>query len=192
MTGDVGHRVVREGQGGYGMVWHDTAMEEDDFISKTRRKRQMKELQDVGAALVKLSSEQLARVDMPESLRDAVVACKRFTKHEAIRRQMQYIGRLMRKIDSAPIAEQLARMEAPSKRHTALFHVAEKWRTEILADSEAVTRFVQEFPEADPERLRELAEVARREQATSRAPRNFRELFHVLNAIVQDHGKEQP
>ncbi len=175
------------------MVWHDTAMEEEDFISKTRRKRQMKELQDVGAALVKLSAEQLARLTMPESLRDAVLECKRFTKHEAIRRQMQYIGRLMREIDAGPIAEQLARMEAPTKRHTALFHVAEKWRTEILADpATALARFVKEYPEADPHRLRELAETAREEQTTSKPPRNYRELFHVLNAIVQDHERKHP
>jgi len=174
------------------MVWHDTAMEEGDFISKTRRKRQMKDLQDVGAALVKLSAEQLARLDLPESLRDAVLECKRFTKHEAIRRQMQYIGRIMREIDAGPIAEQLARLEAPSRRHTALFHVAERWRTEILADPGAVARFVKEFPEADPHRLRELADTAREEQRGSKPPRNFRELFHVLNAIVQDHARRHP
>ena len=63
-------------------------MEEKDLISKTRRKRQMKELQDVGAALVKLSPEQLAHIDLPETLREAVLACRGFTKHEAIRRQV--------------------------------------------------------------------------------------------------------
>ncbi|HTS85599.1 MAG TPA: ribosome biogenesis factor YjgA [Usitatibacter sp.] len=174
------------------MVWHDTAMEEGDFISKTRRKRQMKDLQDVGAALVKLSTEQLARLDLPEPLRDAVLECKRFSKHEAVRRQMQYIGRIMREIDAGPIAEQLARLEAPGKRHTALFHVAEKWRAEILADPGAIARFVKEFPEADPHRLRELATDAREEQGASKPPRNYRELFHVLNAIVQDHARRHP
>ncbi|HLX21728.1 MAG TPA: ribosome biogenesis factor YjgA [Usitatibacter sp.] len=167
-------------------------MEDDDFISKTRRKRQMSELQDVGEALVKLSAEQLARLEMPESLRDAVLECKRFTKHEAVRRQMQYIGRLMRKIDAGPIAEQLARIEAPSQRHTALFHVAEKWRTEIISDLDAIERFVKEFPEADAERLRKLAATVREERLTSRPPRQFRELFHVLNAIVQDHERKHP
>ena len=64
-------------------------MEEDDFISKTQRKRRSTELQDVGAELVKLSLEQLARIDMPETLREAVTECKRLTTHEGIRRQMQ-------------------------------------------------------------------------------------------------------
>src|SRR5262245_18470676 len=113
-------------------------MDEDDFISKTRRKRQMTELQDLGATLVKLSPEQVARLDLPEELRDAVLECKRFSKHEAIRRQMQYIGRIMRGIDSAPIAEALAALHAPSNKQTALFHLAERWRQELLADPEAV------------------------------------------------------
>ena len=57
--------------------------EPDEFISKTRRKKEMRQLQDVGAALVELSREQLARIDMPESLREAVAACQSITKHEA-------------------------------------------------------------------------------------------------------------
>ena len=93
-------------------------MEEDDFISKSRRKRQMTELQELGAALVKLAPDQLARIEMPESLRDAVSECRKFTKHEARRRQMQYIGRIMRDLDAGPIAQQLAAMHAPTHAQT--------------------------------------------------------------------------
>ena len=167
-------------------------MEEDDFISKTRRKREMTELQDLGAALVKLSKEQLARIDMPESLRDAIDECRRFTKHEAIRRQMQYIGRIMRNIDAGPIAAQLAEIEAPSKRQTALFHVAEQWRADMVESADAIARFVGEFPEADAKRLQELATQAREEKRTSKPPRSYRELFHVLNAFLQEHGRRRP
>jgi ribosome-associated protein len=167
-------------------------MEEDDFISKTRRKRDAKELQDLGAALVKLSKEQLARIEMPESLREAIGECRRITKHEARRRQMQYIGKIMRDIDAGPIAAQLAQIEAPSKRQTALFHVAERWRADLMAEPEAVARFVKEFPEADPHRLRELAEGAREEKRTSKPPHSYRELFHVLNALLQDHARRNP
>jgi ribosome-associated protein len=167
-------------------------MEEDDFISKTQRKREMHELQDLGKALVKLSREQLARIDMPESLRDAVMECRRFTKHEAIRRQMQYIGRIMRDIDSSPIAAQLAELEAPSKRQTALFHVAEQWRADFLDDPAAIARFVAQYPEADVNRLRELAEQARQEKRAARPPKRYRELFHVLNGFLQDHARRHP
>ena len=159
--------------------------EPDDFISKTRRKREMAELQDVGAALVKLSREQLARVDMPERLREAVTACQQITKHEARRRQMQYIGKIMRTIDAAPIAEQLGAFEAPTKKQTALFHVAEKWRDDLLADPQAMERFAREFPHADSHRVRQLLEATRAERAAHRAPKHIRELFHAVNAAVQ-------
>jgi ribosome-associated protein len=167
-------------------------MEEDDFISKTQLKRQMLELQDLGKALVKLSREQLARVDMPERLRDAVMECRRFTRHEAIRRQMQYIGKIMRDIEAGPIAAQLGELEAPSKRQTALFHVAERWRTELIEDPQALDRLVKEYPEIDRERLRELADKAREEKRASKPPRRYRELFHVLNGMLQAHGRRNP
>jgi ribosome-associated protein len=165
-------------------------MEEDDFISKTRRKREMSELQDVGAALVKLSAEQLARLDIPEELREAVLACKRITKHEAARRQRQYIGRLMRHIDSAPIVEQLSALEAPSRKQTALFHVAEKWRDDILRDDDAIARFAAEFTAANVPRLKALAGAAREEKSAGRAPKHVRELFHAINNTVQEQARK--
>ena len=166
-------------------------MEEDDFISKTRRKRQATELQDVGAALVRLAPEQLARIDMPESLREAVLECKRYNKYEAIRRQMQYIGKLMRDIDGAPIVEQLNELHAPSRRQTALFHVAEKWRTALLADPENVVRFTTEFPQADAALLRELIARAKAERESDQPPKRYRELFHIVNGILQEHARRQ-
>ena len=164
-------------------------MEDDEFISKTRRKRHMTELQDVGAALVRLSPEQIARMELPEALRDAVLECKRLSKHEAVRRQMQYIGRLMREVDAAPIAEKLAAIEAPSRRQTALLHLVERWRDEMLHDAGAVDRFAREFPHADLARLKALVTAAAQERHGNRAPKQFRELFHVLNAIIQEQAR---
>jgi ribosome-associated protein len=168
-------------------------MSDDDFISKTQRKKQMHELQGVGAALVRLSAERLARIRMPEALRDAIVAAQGITKHEARRRQLQYIGRLMRDIDAAPIAAQLAELEAPSKRQSALFHVAERWRPELIDDPAAFERFVKDFPGADEKRLRDLLHAARAERGAGRQTRAFRELFHEVNTLVQERaGRGSP
>ena len=166
-------------------------MDDDDFISKTRRKKQMTALQDLGAELVKLSPELLARIEMPQELREAILACKRFSKHEAVRRQKQYIGKIMRDIDADPIARQLEAMQAPSRIQTALFHRAEQWRGEIMASDESIARFAHEFPEADPHRLRALAASARSEQGSGKAPKDYRELFHAINKILQDHGRRK-
>jgi ribosome-associated protein len=164
-------------------------MDEDDLISKTQRKRRMHDLQDVGAALVELSEAELARLDLPERLHDAVLACKGIKKHEARRRQMQFIGKLMRDIDSEPIAERLRALAAPTQRDTALLHLAEKWRTDLLDAPDAMARFTREFPGADAVRLANLVKGAKEERAASRPPKCFRELFHAVNALIQEQAR---
>lgn len=164
-------------------------MEEEDFISKTQRKRQATEQQDVGAALVKLPREQLERMRLPEPLLEAILECKRLTTHEALRRQKQHIGKIMRNVDAAPIAAQLAALNAPSRRDTALFHLAEKWRQDMLDDTERIDWFCAEFPRANAKLLRSLVEQAKAERAAEKPPRKFRELFHVLNTIVNEEAR---
>jgi ribosome-associated protein len=163
--------------------------EDDDFISKTRRKKDATALQVMGKELVALSPERLARIDMPENLREAVVECKRLNKHEAIRRQMQYIGKIMRDIDAEPIAAQLNAMKAPTARDNALFHLAEKWRLELLEDPEAMGRFMATFPGANVSELRMLVEKTREERSKGTGPKRFRELFYFVNAAIQQREK---
>jgi ribosome-associated protein len=167
-------------------------MSDENLISKTRLKRQMHDLQAIGAALTRLPAEQLARLELPEELREAVLACRAMTKHEAVRRQMQYIGRVMRGIDAGPVVAQLEALRAPSSRETALFHRAERWREEFLADPGAVERFTREFPEADPRRLRDLAASALEERRAERAPKRYRELFQAINAVLRDQARRHP
>ena len=167
-------------------------MSEPNLISKTRRKKQMQDLQEIGAALTRLPPEQLDRIDLPDDLREAVVACRKITRHEAARRQMQYIGKLMRDLDAGPIAAQLDALDAPARSDTARLHRVERWRSEMMADASAVERFVGEFPEADPHQLRNLAALASEERRAERPPRRFRELFQIINALLQEHDRRQP
>ncbi|MGE0357364.1 MAG: ribosome biogenesis factor YjgA [Burkholderiales bacterium] len=166
-------------------------MNDGDLISKTQRKRRMLALQDVGKALARLPEHELARLDIPPVLREALAECRRLTTHEAIRRQLQYIGRLMRKIDAEPIAARLEAMHAPSRRATALFHLAERWRDDMLADPGAVARFAAEHPGADERRLADLAAAALEERRAERAPKRYRELFQAVSAILRD-GERGP
>jgi ribosome-associated protein len=167
-------------------------VEEDDFISKSRRKRESHALQDLGEALVVLPAEQLARIDLPEKLRAAVTEARNITKHEARRRQMQYIGKLMRAIDAEPIRAQVEAIHAPSERATALFHLAERWRRELLANDDALAGFAREFPSADVAAATRLVAQAKAERDAGRAPKHFRELFHFVNALVQDRAGSEP
>lgn len=171
---------------------YEDQMSDENLISKSRRKRQAHDLQDLGKALTRLRADQLARLEMPDDLREAVAACREMTKHEAIRRQLQYIGRIMRDMDCAPIAAQLESMHAPSHGQTALFHRAERWRTQILADPGAADQFALEHPGADPKRLRDLAAAATEERQAERPPKRYRELFQVISAILQEPAKRDP
>lgn len=160
-------------------------MEDDDFISKTRRKKQSHDIQSLGVALTKLSAEQLARFNLPETLLDALIEAKRFTKHEAVRRHAQYIGRIMREMDVEPIAAQLAALNAPTNKDTALFHLAERWRTDLMADPSTIPAFAQEFPGVDERTLADLIEAAKKERDAEKPPKHFRELFHVINNAIR-------
>ena len=157
---------------------------QDELTSKTRRKKDMQALQDLGAELVELNQDQLASIQLPDSLLDAVQEARRLTRHEARRRQMQYIGRLMRDVDAAPIRERLDAWKGQGREHTAQLHALERWRDELLAGDPALARFLNEFPGADSQKLRALIRNARREQKESLPPKSYRELFRVLREIV--------
>jgi ribosome-associated protein len=165
-------------------------VQDEEKPSKTRRKREMHELQALGARLVELNSEQLAAVGLPEDLRDAVEFARRTTKHEARRRQMQYIGKLMRSVDPEPIREKLKIWDSVSAEHTAQQHRVERWRDRMLEDESAVDELAHIHPGIDARRLRALARKAREERAAGAQPRAYRELFRALRQIVVDSARE--
>jgi ribosome-associated protein len=159
--------------------YHNSAMQ-DEIVSKTKRKQEMHALQALGAALVALPEAQLGGLSLESRLHEAVVAAKRIKSHEAKRRQMQYIGRLMREIDPEPIREQLAAIEGYSARATAEHQRLETWRERLLADEEVLTEFVAAFPAADLQALRALLRNARKEMKEGKPPRAYREVFRLL------------
>src|SRR5262252_3447351 len=106
----------------------------------------MHELQALGARLVELSADHLDEVGLPEDLRDAIDFARRTTKHEARRRQMQYIGKLMRSVDPAPIREKLKIWDGVSVEHTAQQHRVERWRDRLLEDERSEERRVRAHP----------------------------------------------
>jgi ribosome-associated protein len=155
----------------------------DEPISKTRRKREMTELQSLGAALAGLPESQLDQMQLEAKLRQALTDAKRITSHEAKRRQIQYIGRLMREVDPEPIRARLAAVEGRSAQASAAHRRLEAWRERLLADDGALTVFALEHPRADLQEIRSLIRSARKEQKEGKPPRAYRELFRVLKTI---------
>lgn len=161
-------------------------MEEDEFQtrpSKSQKKRDMHALQEMGAELADLSAQRLARIDMPDELRQALREAQRLTRHEARRRQMQYIGRLMRDADPAPIRAALDAINGASAVETARQHRLERLRERLLEDESVLTEIGAAHPGADLTRLRQLRRGALHEREAGKPPKNFRELFRLLREI---------
>lgn len=153
---------------------------QQEILSKTKRKREMHDLQALGAALVSLSAAHLERMSLPEPLAQAVRDARRIASHEAKRRQIQYIGRLMREIDPEPIRAQLAAVEGGSAQERARHQRLEHWRARLMEDDGALTEFARAHPAADLQQLRALIRNSRKEQAEARPPRAYRELFRAI------------
>jgi ribosome-associated protein len=159
--------------------------EQDELLSKTKRKQAMHALQDLGETLVKLNAQQLSRLSLPEPLIEAVVEARRLKKHEAIRRQMQYIGRLMRQIDAEPIQAQLDAWRGEHNQETAHHHQLERWRDRLLTEDDAVTEFADAYPGTDVQQLRNLIRNARKESELKKPPKSTRMLFRMIREISQ-------
>jgi ribosome-associated protein len=157
---------------------------EAEFVSRTKKKQQVEELQKLGVALVDLPATQLDALGLPALLLAAVREAQRITSHEARRRQLQYIGKLMRKVDPEPVRAALAMIAGQSALARAQQRRLEGWRERLIGDDLALTAFAGEHPGADLQELRTLIRNARKEIAESKPPRAQRELFRVLRDFV--------
>lgn len=153
---------------------------EQEPLSKTKQKAAMQGLQDMGEELIGLSKARLAQLNLPDTLLEAVKLAQRITGNPAIARQKQYIGRLMRDIDTAPIADQLARWKGGHQEENAHFHRLEKLRERLLQDDAALSDYLRDHPSADSQQMRTLIRNARKEAEAGKPPKSTRELFKLL------------
>jgi ribosome-associated protein len=154
-----------------------------DRPSKSQLKREMHALQELGEALIALPKDALKRMPMPEKLDDAVREARRITDHEGKRRQLQYVGRVMRSLlddETAALRTALDTYNGVNKAETAKLHWIERTRDKLLADDAALTEFIRQHPNADPQQGRTLIRNARKEAQQNKPPRYFRELFQWI------------
>lgn len=156
--------------------------------SKSARKREAHALQDLGQRLVELPDAQLKQVPMPEDLAEAVALCRKISAHGGRSRQLQYIGKLMRRLDPAPIEAVLARFDATSAEARREQHQLERWvEAMVSGDEEMLGSFFAEYPDADRQHIRQLVRNAMRELAAGKPPKSRRELFRALRATAYGH-----
>ena len=165
---------------------HNDEPEEELPPSKTKIKKQMLALQDLGKTLTALPNEKLRELNLDENLLEAILEYKRITKFGALSRQLQYIGRLMRDVEPEPIQAKLDAWNGVSRQHTAWLHQVEHWRDRLLEQPDALTELLAAHPEADAQHLRALIRNAQKEKDAGKPPKNYREIFQVLREIIPE------
>ena len=164
----------------------ESQFDEPEAPSKSRRKRDMLELQKLGEELLTFPAAALREMGLPEPLFEALESARRIKAHGGRRRQLQYIGKLMRTLDTAPIRAAIASRQHQETIRTRAFHRLERLREALIDDVEAALAGVLgEFPAADRQQLRRLARQARTERENHQPPRAARALFRYLRELQE-------
>ena len=163
-------------------------LEEHVLPSKTRRKKEMHALQNLGERLVQLDPKRLPMFDLPDVLVEAIREARCMRAHGARRRQMQLIGKLMRDVDPEPIQKKLDMINRAGVQETAWLHLLERWRDRLLSDEKALAELAEAYPAADLRRVQALARTAKGERLANKPPKGFRELFHELQKIIPENS----
>lgn len=155
--------------------------------SKSAKKREVEALQALGAKLVELSADQIKKIEMPDELRAALKEAHRLApRTEGMRRQLQFIGRIMRTVEPAPLQAALDRIAGISAAEKVRMHQRERLRDRFIADEKVLDEIVAKFPQADIQYLRQQRRNAIREQELNKPPKAYREIFRILRELEGD------
>ena len=164
--------------------WEDEDQEEIIWVSKSEIKRDAEDLKQLGEKLVNLTKASLTKVPLDDSLKDAIELAQRLQK-EARRRQLQYIGKLLRSIDAEPIREALEKIENKHNQQQAMLHKLEILRDELVAKGDvALTDLLNEHPSADRQQLRNLIRAAQKEKEQNKPSKAYREIYQILKTLI--------
>ena len=158
-------------------------MEEEK--SKSQKKREAEALQKLGVALSKLSQQQLDDIPMPDKLRQAINELGKIKSNSAMRRQAQYIGRLMRETELEPIQHAFDEIQQGTAKANAKFHLVERWRDKLLNEGNpALTEFLNLYPGQDVQALRHVIQQAIKERNSDKNLGSSKSLFRLIKSIV--------
>ncbi len=165
---------------------NDAVLDADLPTSKTKLKAEADAQQALGVKLSELSKDKLTKLNLPDELLTAVLDTKKITANGATRRHKQYLGRLMREVDTAPIVEQISRWEGKNTAENAYFHGLERWRDRLITDANTFAEFMALHPTTDSQRLRTLIRNAQKEHLANKPPKSSREIFKLLREVTSN------
>lgn len=155
--------------------------DDSEFVSKSALKREMLELQKMGEQLVNLPDRQLENIPLPAYLYEAIMLARRLKNREGRRRQLQYIGKLMRAADIEPIRQQLEKIQQQDRNFRRHFQQLEQWRDRLIEGGDtALNALLREYPNADRQHLRQLIRQAQKETSQNKPPAAARKIFQYL------------
>lgn len=168
----------------------DTDADDENEISKSQRKRDADAVRDLGAHLAELGASELATIPVPEDVLSAIKELNRLKAHGARKRQLGFLAKRLRQVDTDPIEEALEKLRQVARANTRNLHLIEQWRDSLLGDSsqesakEALTRFLNDYPHADRQRFRHLQRQALTQRSQQRPPAAARELFKAIRDTI--------
>jgi ribosome-associated protein len=158
----------------------------DEKPSKSELKREMTALQELGEAIVKLSDGEFSTIPLEGELLAAITVARRLKSGEGLRRQLQYIGKLMRLVDSAAIAAAYEELQNGRQQRNQQFHALEQLRDEIIATGlPAMEKVLADYPNTDRQHLRQLITAAVKERELQKPPAAARKLFRYLRELAE-------
>jgi ribosome-associated protein len=154
--------------------------------NKTKLKRESETLQKIGEELLSLKQEELNTMELPDELKDAILTAKKINSRSGLKRQRQYIGKIIRKLDSSTIETQLELIKHKHDTNTQNFKRIEKWRDRLLEnDKTALTEIIQHYPDVDRQHINQLIRSAVYEQEQEKPPAASRKLFKYLRDLAE-------
>ena len=168
------------------MTTNETHDEDDDWVSKTKRKHKCDNLLELGEKMITLNKEDLDDIHMDDELRRAIEEAQRIKSHGALKRQRHYIGKLIRNLDDETLEPQLNRVLHKRDSFSAEFKRMEKWRDNILENGDqGINAFLEQYPMADRHHLRQLVRNVNKEKENNKPPATYRQIFKYIREVAE-------
>lgn len=167
--------------------------DEDDLDlapSRSQRKRDALAVKDLGESLVNLDPASLSRFDLPEFIVDIIHETRRIRQHGARKRQLQYLAKQLRQLETDVLFEQLQQLQRPHQVEVAHQHLIERWRDRLIQEGPlALTAFIDQYPQADRQHLRQLIRNAEQQAQRNEPPKAARQLFKYIRTLLDDQAE---
>ena len=157
---------------------------EPNIISKTELKKDSKKTQALGRYISEMGADEIKRFNFPQNIQQAINDLKAIKSNSAKKRQVQYLGKLLRAIDLTEAYIVMEQLRTNSQKGIQLDHYIEKWRDKLISDKEAITEFISMYSSSENQTVRQLIQNSIKEKALNKPPKSYRQLFQVIKAIV--------